>query len=113
MTRTHPPTYCTGCGCEIDPDVCHCGDEEDKHTVAAYWSNPHHFIPMGCLCGYATRPAELFSTKERVRFGDPVEPGANATIDFRPYTERGKVRIRLDGSSVIYDVSRSLVKKVT
>ena len=42
--------FCPGCGEEIDPEVCHCGDFIKDH------SNPmndgHSPIPMGCTCGY-------------------------------------------------------------
>ena len=37
---------CEGCGWEIDPNVCHCGDWEEGHS----WE--HQFVPMGCTCGY-------------------------------------------------------------
>jgi hypothetical protein len=36
---------CSGCGNEIDPDVCHCGDYVKDHGFTG-----HHAIPMGCDC---------------------------------------------------------------
>lgn len=39
---------CQGCGKEIDPDVCWCGDEIDRHT--GY--EGHSPVPMGCECGF-------------------------------------------------------------
>ena len=39
---------CQGCGKEIDPDVCWCGDELGKHT--GY--EGHSPVPMGCECGF-------------------------------------------------------------
>jgi len=43
-------TICPGCKNEIDPEVCHCGDEISKHNP--YWCG-HNPVPMGCVCGYA------------------------------------------------------------
>lgn len=40
---------CKGCGHEIDPKVCHCGDMIDTHPR----TNEHSPVPMGCQCGYA------------------------------------------------------------
>ena len=42
---------CRGCGEEIDPDVCWCGDEMGKHT--GY--EGHSPVPLGCECGYDKR----------------------------------------------------------
>lgn len=41
---------CGGCGNEIDPDCCVCGDSKDGHNS---WYSGHSFIPMGCNCGRA------------------------------------------------------------
>lgn len=38
---------CPGCGNEIDPDTCGCGDAIEGHSI---WSG-HSPIPMGCDCG--------------------------------------------------------------
>jgi len=38
----------TGCGSEIDPDVCGCGTARSDHDSA--WHFGHLFIPMGCNC---------------------------------------------------------------
>ena len=50
FTPVEKRPICPGCGQEIDPDVCHCGDLIKDH------SNPmndgHSPIPMGCTCGY-------------------------------------------------------------
>lgn len=49
--ETKLPT-CTGCGCEIDPTVCACGET----IVANRVHDNHSPIPMGCNC-YRERPA--------------------------------------------------------
>jgi len=36
---------CSGCGHEIDPEVCWCGEPEGAHFAE------HGFVPMGCDCG--------------------------------------------------------------
>lgn len=41
-------TVCEGCRNRIDPDVCHCGDEMDKH----HFGSGHSPVPVGCTCGY-------------------------------------------------------------
>jgi len=38
---------CPGCGNEIDPDVCGCGEFREGHN--AWWAG-HEFVPMGCDC---------------------------------------------------------------
>lgn len=38
---------CDGCGNEIDPECCGCGEERDCHD--SMWSG-HPFVPMGCDC---------------------------------------------------------------
>jgi len=38
---------CPGCGNEIDPDCCGCGDYKEGHD--AMWLG-HSFVPMGCDC---------------------------------------------------------------
>jgi hypothetical protein len=40
---------CPGCGCEIDPDTCGCGDTQEGHP----WEAGHNFVPMGCTCFYS------------------------------------------------------------
>ena len=44
MKGTSP--LCPGCGNEIDPDWCCCGDSKDSHG----YSSGHPFVPMGCDC---------------------------------------------------------------
>lgn len=39
---------CEGCGAEIDPDCCGCGDSREGHV-----SDTHGFVPMGCNCNRA------------------------------------------------------------
>lgn len=39
---------CAGCGNEIDPDWCGCGDSEQSHANPLYAG--HSFVPMGCDC---------------------------------------------------------------
>ena len=43
------PNLCPGCGCEIDPDTCHCGAGISEHNDCG---PIHSFVPMGCACGY-------------------------------------------------------------
>ncbi len=38
--------YCRGCNNEIDPYICHCGQEKDCYDHR----HSHQFIPMGCRC---------------------------------------------------------------
>jgi len=38
---------CEGCGQEIDPDTCGCGDPMEGHSTLS----GHSAIPMGCDCG--------------------------------------------------------------
>ena len=57
IKRMHcPPSQaivrCTGCGNEIEPDVCHCGELVKSHD---HYSN-HSPVPLGCDCGRATKP---------------------------------------------------------
>ncbi len=40
--------YCPGCGWEIDPDCCHCGEDRKYHG----YETGHSFVPQGCTCGY-------------------------------------------------------------
>lgn len=47
-----PRPKCSGCGQEIDPDVCGCGSSRQGHG----WGDGHSFIPMGCDC-MRVRPA--------------------------------------------------------
>jgi hypothetical protein len=42
---------CEGCGCDIDPEYCWCGDAIKGHS----WSTGHGPIPMGCVCGYSSQ----------------------------------------------------------
>lgn len=37
---------CPGCGNEIDPEVCWCGDYIKEHGC----SSGHSAVPMGCDC---------------------------------------------------------------
>jgi hypothetical protein len=46
----HEPNVCTGCGHEVDPELCWCGDEIKKHNPM--WDG-HNPVPLGCTCGYA------------------------------------------------------------
>lgn len=38
---------CAGCGNEIDPDCCGCGEMREGHNP---WNAGHAFVPMGCDC---------------------------------------------------------------
>ena len=42
-----PRQVCDGCGQDIDPDCCGCGDSREGHN--SMWSG-HSFVPMGCDC---------------------------------------------------------------
>lgn len=53
--------FCEGCGKEIDPEVCHCGDLIVDHTI----SDGHYPVPMGCICGYVS-----LSDKFELSFGE-------------------------------------------
>lgn len=50
-TRFDPAAipHCEGCGNEIDPEYCWCGDAIKGHS----WSTGHGPVPMGCVCGRA------------------------------------------------------------
>lgn len=43
------PVICPGCGWEIDPDVCHCGELIKFHDILEHG---HAGVPAGCTCGY-------------------------------------------------------------
>lgn len=47
LTESASRPKCEGCGHEIDPDYCGCGDRIDHSPWAG-----HAPIPMGCVCGY-------------------------------------------------------------
>lgn len=42
---TRDREFCAGCGQEIDPETCGCGDSID------HYPDGHSPIPMGCECG--------------------------------------------------------------
>jgi len=70
---------CEGCGREIDPDCCGCGDSKEHHASA--FSAGHPFVPMGCDC---LREPEL-------TYDDIVELIVDAddtTTPWAPYQER-------------------------
>lgn len=43
---------CEGCGKEIDPEICWCGEYVEGH---GYGADGHSAIPMGCDCGRALK----------------------------------------------------------
>lgn len=47
MCVIRPRPLCWGCGNEIDPDCCGCGDPKENHND---WMQGHSFVPMGCDC---------------------------------------------------------------
>jgi hypothetical protein len=49
-----PSVICPGCGNEIDPEVCHCGEIRSMHGP----ERGHSFVPAGCTCGYAKQPVK-------------------------------------------------------
>ena len=46
---------CEGCGCDIDPEICWCGENYESHRFMC----DHHFIPMGCTCGFYKQDKEV------------------------------------------------------
>lgn len=55
-------TFCSGCGREIDPETCGCG--EGRHD---YDSNTGHpFVPMGCSCLRGGRPDSTVVAKSEI-----------------------------------------------
>jgi hypothetical protein len=44
------PVVCPGCHNEIDPEVCWCGNEIERHSPQ--WDG-HNPVPLGCDCGRA------------------------------------------------------------
>ena len=38
---------CAGCGCQIDPDLCGCGEPRTTHNDQ---NAGHSFVPIGCDC---------------------------------------------------------------
>jgi len=47
------PEKCSGCGNDIDPEVCWCGELLKGHGF-----DGHFFVPMGCDCYRANKPEE-------------------------------------------------------
>lgn len=46
MSKKQARTTCEGCGQEIDPNVCYCGDEIKEGRG----HDSHYSVPMGCVC---------------------------------------------------------------
>ncbi len=59
-----PVVICRGCGYEIDPEVCHCGDLIKMHS----YGDGHSPVPMGCVCGYAEPPKCKRSAPQQLEF---------------------------------------------
>ena len=58
MNMNEPQEYreiCPGCGRSAIPDVCWCGDDEKHHGI----ETGHGFVPLGCVCGYVTKPVPV------------------------------------------------------
>tara|TARA_R110000824_G_scaffold12226_7_gene53642 strand:- start:57076 stop:57264 length:189 start_codon:yes stop_codon:yes gene_type:complete len=51
---------CPECDQYIDPYTCYCGAAIKDH---GYFDN-HSGIPIGCICGYATKPVIVKETKD-------------------------------------------------
>ena len=68
---------CPGCGNEIDPYVCHCGDLMKAHD--AYCG--HTPVPMGCDCGRCKLPENL-----------NVDMTPNDSSSVTRHTERNKCK---------------------
>jgi len=47
-SKTDVVHTCLGCGQEIDPNCCGCGDTREAHGSA--FNVGHSFVPMGCDC---------------------------------------------------------------
>ena len=73
------PHLCSGCGCEIDQDTCHCGASLEGHND---FDLGHSFVPMGCACGYAKAQGSDADADYRDVFGEdpPKKP------EPRPYS---------------------------
>jgi hypothetical protein len=59
--------HCSSCGYAIDPDVCHCGEDVDKHAGGF---DSHAPVPMGCQChmdGVGRATKDLLATIQRFR----------------------------------------------
>ena len=72
-----PVVRCPGCGNEIDPYVCHCGDLMKAHD--AYCG--HTPVPMGCDCGRCKLPENL-----------NVDMTPNDSSSVTRHTERNKCK---------------------
>lgn len=48
--------WCRQCRSEVDPEVCHCGEEPDASVHRQM--DGHAFVPMGCRCGEHRAPEE-------------------------------------------------------
>jgi hypothetical protein len=66
----HDRPKCDGCGKEIDPEICGCGD-----PINCHWSGDGHPpIPLGCDCYRAKpRPVERCSCPEATRYKAALE----------------------------------------
>jgi hypothetical protein len=62
--------HCSGCGNEIDPDVCGCGEAIDGHN-----HGDHSPIPMGCDCYRAER-----TPSQSIRAGSDEEARAHIAL---------------------------------
>jgi hypothetical protein len=61
---------CEGCGCEIDPNFCHCGEAIQSHN--AYWSG-HSPVPAGCQCGREPVDSPDESQETSMTFHDDID----------------------------------------
>ena len=68
---------CPGCGCEIDPDTCHCGASREGHND---FDLGHSFVPMGCACGYVKEQGAEADYREIFGEDPPKKP------EPRPYS---------------------------
>lgn len=62
---------CPWCKNEIDPEVCHCGDDIKSHGIGS----GHSPVPMGCTCGYPSSLSPDFGKPMEKRHGqiDPIK----------------------------------------
>jgi hypothetical protein len=76
-------SFCDGCGKEIDPDTCGCGERGEGHG----YHSGHPFVPMGCSClRFGHADADIMrGLRERLRHVMHAIRAAGVTvIEVRP-----------------------------
>jgi len=69
MKKEHE--ICSGCGEEIDPTVCECGDEiyYNNDTANSRGHDGHSPVPIGCICGFLKSEDKILSYEEWEKLG--------------------------------------------